>query len=354
MAPRALRRLDRLKPYIPGKPIEQVKRELGLARAYKLASNENPFGPSPKGLAAARRALFRSHRYPEGGGFELRKSLSRLWKLAPDHFIFGNGSDEILLFAVQAYAGNSGAVAFSARSFAVYEIAARLCGSRELRVPSPDFTHDLDALARAGRRAKVLFVCNPNNPSGSWHGPKAIEGFLKKVPSSTLVVLDEAYAEFAGQPLSKSRGWVRRFPNLLITRTFSKLYGLAGLRIGYGLADPGIIRQLEKCRPPFNTSLVAQEAARAALEDSSFVSRTLSHNARELKRFSAFFRERGIYHLESRTNFMLFKSPVEGLADWLLKRGMIIRPLEPGFLRVTVGTKAENTLFLKLLGQRLA
>ncbi len=351
MLPKPLKHLSRLRTYMPGKPIEEVRRELGLKSIAKLASNENPLGPSPRALKRLKKALPRLHRYPEGSAYELRARLAALWKLPEECFTFGNGSNEILIFAAQAYGGP---IAYSERSFAVYEIAAKLFGAREIRVPSPDFSHDLKGLLKASRRAKVLFLCNPNNPTGTWHPPRAIERFLRAVPKSTLVVLDEAYAEFAGQSYAQDRAWLAKFPNLLICRTFSKIYGLAGLRVGYGVASPEICAALEKCRQPFNLNLAAQEAALGALEDGAHVRRTLRLNAKGLKLISATFKRLGIWHLPSKANFIYFREPVPGLYQHLLRQGLIVRPFEPGILRVTLGSMPENRRFLKALERRLA
>ena len=361
MASRALpcpvKHLGAVPIYKPGKPIEEVQRELGLSGVLKLASNENPLGPSPKALAALKRMVHQLHRYPEGGAPLLRAKLAKRFKLSPDHFIFGNGSNEILLFAAQAFVRPGAKVVFSARSFAVYNIAARLVGAQPVAVPSPDHRHDLKALAKAARGAELVYLCNPNNPTGSWHSDKAIEGLLKAIPSSTLVVLDVAYAEYCGHPPSQDAAWVRRFPNLVVTRTFAKAYGLAGLRIGYGLAQPWLIAELERCRQPFNTNAAAQAAAVAALDDQAFVRRSVAVNRAGLKQLQAGFKALRMQALPSRANFIYFTEPrsaaPKGLSwyDWLLEGGVVVRPMEPGFLRVTVGLPAENRRFLQRLKQ---
>lgn len=344
---RPLKRFEALRPYQPGKPIEEVQRELGLRDVIKLASNENPLGPSPKALLALRQAAAHLNRYPEGGAPLLRARLSRHWKLSEDRFVFGNGSNEILIFAAQAYCEAGQGVAYSDRAFAVYEIAAKLVAAKLLVAPSPDFCHDLERLAALSFKAKVLYLCNPNNPTGSWHPAKAIEDFLKKASRQCLIVLDEAYAEFAGQSLAQDKAWLRRFPNLLICRTFSKIYGLAGLRVGYGVASADICAALEKCRQPFNVNLLAQAAAVAALEDKAFVKKTLKNNARGLQQIGAAFERHGIWQMPSKTNFIFFRQPKEGFYDFLLKRGVIVRPIGASYLRVSVGSPAEDLRFLK-------
>jgi len=360
--PRPLGHLASVPTYRPGKPVEEVRRELGLASVHKLASNENPLGPSPKALKALRARLKDLHRYPEGGAPLLRRRLSRQFRLPEDHFIFGNGSNELLIFAAQAFAAPGSRVVFSDRSFAVYTIAARLAGAEPVAVPSPEFTHDLAALARAARGASVVYLCNPNNPTGSWHSPKAIEGLLRALPSRTLVVLDVAYAEYAGQAPALDARWVRSLGNLLVTRTFAKAYGLAGLRLGYGMAQPRLIRELERCRQPFNTNAAAQAAAVAALDDTAFVRRSLAANARGLAQIHKGLAALGLRSLPSRANFIQFAEPkaaAPGGADgagwygWLLRGGVVVRPVEQGWLRVSVGLPAENALFLKRLAKGL-
>jgi histidinol-phosphate aminotransferase len=351
---RALPRFSLLKPYQPGKPIEAVKRELGLKSVIKLASNENPLGPSPKALAAARRALSSVNRYPEGSAYALRAGLSKAWGLPGSRFLFGNGSNEILIFAAQAYCGPGQAIAFSDRSFAVYEIAAHLCGAKIRRVPSPDFTHDLKGLAKAAKGAKLVYLCNPNNPTGSYHPPAAITAFLKSVPKETLVVLDEAYAEFAGLSMAQDKAWLKAHPNLLVCRTFSKIYGLAGLRVGYGVASDALIADLEKCRQPFNLNLPAQAAALAALDDGAFVKRSLKNNAQGMAEITAYFDLESIWYMPSKANFIFFRAPVDGLYEFLLRKGVILRPMGGAYLRVTLGTRSENARFLKALRERMA
>jgi histidinol-phosphate aminotransferase len=357
--PRPLPNLSAIEVYKPGRPIEEVRRELGLTRVVKLASNENPLGPSPKALAATRRELAECHRYPDGSASDLRTALSESWGLPGSRFIFGNGSNEVLILAAQAFCGPGDEVAYSARSFAVYRIATLLARAKPREAASLDFRHDLEALAHWARRARLLFLCNPNNPTGSWHGPKAIEALLKKVPRRCLVVLDEAYAEYAGDGMAKARAWLSRFPNLLICRTFSKAYGLAGWRVGYGVASEAVVQALEKARQPFNVNRLALAAALAALGDGAFLRRSLATNRRGLSVLQSFFRKRGIWHLPSKANFVFFREPQDGPSSgqtWfrhLLGRGVIVRPIEPGYLRVTVGTPAENRLFMKVMEEGL-
>lgn len=357
--PIPLPNLASIETYKPGRPIEEVQRELGISRVIKLASNENPLGPSPRAMAATRRALGASNRYPDGSAGDLRKALARVWGLDASSFIFGNGSNEVLILAAQAYAGPGDRVVYSNRSFAVYKIATLQARAQPLEVPSPDFTHDLKALARGAARAKLAFICNPNNPTGSWHGPAAISKFLDQVPPSCLVVLDEAYAEYAGAGTSQAKAWLRKHPNLLVCRTFSKAYGLAGWRVGYGVASPQVIASLEKVRQPFNVNRLALAAAGAALGDRAFLRKSLDCNRKGMALLGRFFKSRGIWSVPSKANFVFFREPAaapRGAASWfmyLLSKGVIVRPIEPGYLRVTVGTGPEMARFTRVFDQGL-
>lgn len=358
-SPRARASLKDIQVYVPGRSLAEVRRELGLRSVAKLASNENPLGPSPKALRAAARALGDSHRYPEGGAPLLRQALGKRFGLSPQLFIVGAGSNEILVLAALAYAGPSKRVAFSESSFAVYSIAARIAGATPLPVPSPGLSHDLQALARAAKRAAVIFICNPNNPTGSWHDDASVLRFIRQVPARCLIVLDEAYAEYCGRSPKVDAAWVRRFPNLLIARTFSKAYGLAGLRLGYGIAQPALLSALEAARQPFNTSSQAQAAALAALGDQAHVRRSVAHNARERSRLQKGLHGLGLKAWPSKANFILFDQPKQaapggkGWEAYLLGQGLIVRPALPGRLRVSVGLAKENTDFLRALARGL-
>src|SRR5665213_878530 len=329
LRPRALDRLSLVPIYRPGKPIEEVRRELGLVEVVKLASNENPLGPSPKAMRAMAKHIGLMHRYPEGGAPLLRRRLSEMFRLSPGHFIFGNGSNEILLFAAQTFAAPGSKIVFSQRRFAVYSIAAALAGAKAVVVPSPDFEHDLKGFAHSARGASLVYVCNPNNPTGSWHSDRSIEKLLKVLPSRTLMVLDLAYAEYAGHAPGVDARWVRSYDNLLVTRTFAKAYGLAGLRLGYGVAQPWLVQQLERCRQPFNTNGMAQAAALAALDDHAFVKRSIAVNAEGMRQIRGGLAGLGLKALPSRANFVLFSEPAVGAPggvlwyDWLLSGGVV-------------------------------
>jgi histidinol-phosphate aminotransferase len=310
-------------------------------------------------LKAVARALGQGYLYPDGACAELRAKLAALWRLPPDWFVFGNGSNELLVLAAQAYCSARDTVAFSSWSFVVYKTAAILAGARPKEVKDDHFAHDLPALVRASRNAKLIFLCNPNNPTGAWHTPLAVENALKKIPSSCLVVLDEAYAEYCGQTFARDRAWVKRFPNLLICRTFSKIYGMAGFRLGYAVARPEITLVLEKVRQPFNANRLAQAGAVAALDDLTFVRKTQQLNAQSLRELGKYLKSRGAWFLDSGANFLFFKppraTPYKG-GNWfgfLQSQGVIVRPMPQGYLRLTTGTRRENKKFMSAFDKGL-
>lgn len=255
-----------LQPYVPGKPIEELERELGLTDVVKLASNENPLGPSPKALAAVRAALGGVHRYPDGACFRLRDKLSRRLDVAPGQLVFGCGADEILELVAKAFLGPGDECVFAWPSFAMYPIVTRGMGATPVAVPlDAQLVHDLDAIAQAiGAHTRVVIVCNPNNPTGTSVGAEAFERFATALPEDLVLVIDEAYVDFARRPdFPDALAWVRRRPGTLVMRTFSKSVGLAGLRVGYGIADPELAGFLERARHPFNVNLLAEEIGRA-------------------------------------------------------------------------------------------
>ncbi|MBI3315755.1 MAG: aminotransferase class I/II-fold pyridoxal phosphate-dependent enzyme, partial [Candidatus Omnitrophica bacterium] len=246
--------LSRVKNYEPGKPLEELEREYGIRDAVKMASNENALGPSPKALKAATKALFTVHRYPEGGCYVLRQRLAKHLSVSPESLVFGNGSDEILVFAIRAFVGSDDEIVIADPTFLIYEIACQAENGRAVKVPMKNFRYDLDGmLGRITGRTKVIFIANPDNPIGTAIAKGALEAFLKKVPSNVVVVLDEAYYEFAKsqKDYPDSLNFLKTYKNLLVTRTFSKAYGLSGLRVGYGIASPEIVAALNKVREPF-------------------------------------------------------------------------------------------------------
>jgi len=345
-------------PYLPGKPISELAREMGLKEAsiVKLASNENPLGASPKAVAAMRAALDEVARYPDGNGFDLRMALAKMYGIAAERIVLGNGSNDVLEMAAHAFLAPGASAVYSQHAFAVYPLATQAMGAAGIEVPARDFGHDLDAVARAVRDdTRVVFVANPNNPTGTWLAPDVLCAFLRKVPVDVLLVLDEAYYEYLDPDRrGDSLKWLGQFPNLVISRTFSKAYGLAGLRVGFAFAHPQVAELMNRVRQPFNVSNIAQAAATAALADQDFVHTSRALNAQGMLALIAGFKRLGLSWIPSCANFVSFMVPnaVE-VFQCLLREGVIVRPLAgygmPEHLRVTVGTQAENTRFLAAL-----
>jgi histidinol-phosphate aminotransferase len=345
-------------PYLPGKPISELAREMGLQEAsiVKLASNENPLGASPMALAALCAALDEVARYPDGNGFELRIALAKMYGVAAERIVLGNGSNDVLEMAAHAFLAPGASAVYSQHAFAVYPLATQAMGAAGIEVPARDFGHDLDAMARAVRGdTRVVFVANPNNPTGTWLAPDALHAFLRKVPANVLLVLDEAYYEYLDpERCGDSLNWLGQFPNLLISRTFSKAYGLAGLRVGFAFAHPQVADLMNRVRQPFNVSNIAQAAATAALADQDFVHKSRALNAQGMQALTAGFKRLGLSWIPSSANFVSFKVPkAADVFQRLLRQGVIVRPIAsygmPEHLRVTVGTAAENTRFLAAL-----
>ncbi len=354
-----------LVPYNPGKPIEEVERELGLAGSIKLASNENPLGPSPMALAAAREALADVHRYPDDGGYYLRQRLARALDAPPEGLVIGAGSSELIALAARAYLGPGDEAVMATPAFVVYKMAVVAAGGRAVEVPCADMAHDLDAMARAVTpRTRLVFVCNPNNPTGTVVAEPAFGAFVERLPESLLLVIDEAYIEFVDRPevpdgLAYLRRAGRGRPPVLVLRTFSKIHGLAGLRVGYGVTTPEVAADLNRVRPPFNVSRPALAAAEAALADRPHLERT-----REVTREGRAFLTAGLTGLgltvvPSQANFVLVRVPGRGseLYRALLQDGVIVRPVDgyglPDYLRISIGTRAENERCLAALEARL-
>lgn len=346
-----------LEPYQPGKPIEEVEREYGIKDAVKLASNENPLGPSPAALAALRDATAALARYPDGGGTLLKDALARKLKVPPAHITLGNGSNDVLEFAARAFLTPGDCAMFSQHAFAVYPIVTQAVGGRALVVPARDWGHDLAAMrAQLTPAVKLVFLANPNNPTGTWFNRAALEEFLDTVAPTTVVVLDEAYCEYVTQgEYPDGLALLPRYPNLIVTRTFSKIYGLAGLRVGYGVSHPQIADLLNRVRQPFNVNSLAQAAAIAALEDQTHVQRSRALNAQGLKQLEEGVSRLGLSFIPSVANFLSVRVPRPGVEifEALLRRGVIVRPIAgygmPQFIRVTTGTVQENTRFLEAL-----
>jgi histidinol-phosphate aminotransferase len=345
-------------PYQPGKPISELAREFGLPEAdiVKLASNENPLGPSPRALAAAQDALHDMALYPDGAGFALKARLSAKLGVAANQIVLGNGSNDVLDIAAQAFLSPETSSVHSQHAFAVYPIATQTAGAQSIVVPARDYGHDLAAMRAAIRGdTRVVWIANPNNPTGTFLPWAEIEAFLEAVPQQVLVVLDEAYGEYL-PPAERcdTAAWLARFPNLLITRTFSKAYGLAGLRVGYGLGHPDVIDLLNRVRHPFNVNLPGLAAAEAALDDVEFLARSYALNAAGMAQLLAGLAELGIDTVPSKGNFLLAKvGDAARINAELLKRGVIVRPVAtyglPEFLRVSVGLAGPNARFLEAL-----
>lgn len=351
--------IEGLLPYIPGKPVDELKRELGLTRAVKLASNENPLGPSPLAVEAMREALAELHFYPDGGAFYLKQRLAEHLGVQPSEVLVANGSNEALELIVRTFRWPGCRAVVSAHSFIVYKMASIAANVIVDEVPmTPDLRFDLEAMAeRIGDETRFIFLANPNNPTGTWFDRASLVRLLERVPPDVLVVLDEAYFEFVEAPqYPDGVALWREYPNLIVLRTFSKCYGLAGLRIGYGVLSSALNRYIDRVRAPFNTNLLAQRAAVAALGDDDFLARSIAHNRRTLVQLTDGMRRLGLHPVESVTNFVLVElpRPAQEIFEALLERGVIVRPMGgyglPYHIRVSVGLEEEIGEFLSALG----
>jgi histidinol-phosphate aminotransferase len=352
--------IEALRPYEAGKPLEELARELGVTDAVKLASNENPLGPSPAAIAAAKDALSGVHRYPDAGTFRLRERLARQLGVKMDELVLGNGSNELLDLLVRTFTTSEDHVVFGDPSFVVYQLAAMAHGVPFTAVPLVNDVHDLDAMARAVKpNTKLLFVANPNNPTGTYVPRAAMERLLRDVPKDVIIAVDEAYIEYADAPdfpdCLALRGLRER---LVVLRTFSKIYGLAALRVGYAVAPPMLIDYMNRVRAPFNVSAPAQAAALAAIDDVEHVAKSRSTNRVERERLSAALATLGFKVTPSQANFVYVdvRRPARALYDALLRKGVIVRSFGalPTSLRITVGTPAENERCLVALREVLA
>ena len=350
-------------PYQPGKPISELAREIGLAEKdiVKLASNENPRGFGPRTRAAIERSLGDIARYPDGNGFELKAALSRRYGVDAAQIVLGNGSNDVLELVALAFLGPGRAAVLSQHAFAVYPLATQARGARAIVVPAKNYGHDLEAMARAvDEETCVVWVANPNNPTGTLAAPEALEAFVRRIPERVIVVIDEAYNEYMPADLrSDTVKWLKRHPNLVLTRTFSKAYGLAGLRVGYALAHPSVSDVMNRVRQPFNVNSVALAAATAALEDMEFVAKSFAENLQGLRQLREGAQQLGLEFIPSCANFLTIRvGKAQEIYKRLLKRGVIVRPVGgdyqlPEHLRVTVGTAAENDKFLSALAASL-
>ena len=355
-----------LAPYEPGKPIEALAREYGLdpAGIVKLASNENPRGPSPRALEAARAALASVHRYPDGAATELREQLAARHGVGTDAITVGNGSNDVLDMVARVFLGPGANAVFSRHAFAVYPIATRAAGATAHVAPArpaddaeAPYGHDLEAMTAAVDEAtRLVFVANPNNPTGTWIGTEALQAFLERLPEHVIAVVDEAYFECAEGPgYPDATQWLARFPNLVVTRTFSKVHGLAGLRCGYAVSSPAIADLLNRVRHPFNVNTAALTAATAALADDAFLAESVAGNRDGRDRLFAGFRELGLAPIPSAANFVAVDVGREAapVYEALLREGVIVRPVGgyelPRHLRISVGTAPENERLLESL-----
>jgi histidinol-phosphate aminotransferase len=356
-----------LHPYQPGKPIEELERELGIANIIKLASNENPLGPSPAALTAVTDAAKDVWLYPDGNGFRLKQKLAQLHGVDLAAITLGNGSSDLLEFVVRVLVNPGDEVLYSQHAFAIYPIVTRAAGGVPVETPAKDWGYDLDALLAAiTDKTRVIFIANPNNPTGTYVRGGALEAFLQAVPAQVVVVVDEAYFDYASHPATgavdypDTSQWLGRYPNLMVTRTFSKSYGLAGLRVGYGVCHPQLADLMNRVRPPFNVNSLALAGAEAALGDTAHLARSVAMNAEGLRQLEAGFEAMGLDYIPSVGNFISVDVRREAapLFAALLHEGVIVRPVAnygmPHHLRVTVGRPEENSRFLAALAKVLA
>ncbi len=354
--------VQQLIPYKAGKPIEELERELGLTQVIKLASNENPLGPGKKALAAIQATLPTLALYPDGSGFTLKQALARKYALDASQITLGNGSNEILELVARAFLTPDLEVVFSQHAFAVYPIVTQAVGATAVVVPALNYGHDLDAMLQSvTEKTRLVFIANPNNPTGTLLSQTSLECFISALPDTCVCVLDEAYFEFVSSVESiNSIDWLKKFPNLLITRTFSKAYGLAGLRIGYGLSSPHLADILNRVRQPFNNNTLALAAAEAALADDKHLQQTLTVNTLGMQQLTNGFKNLSLEWTPSAGNFILvdLKQAGHPIYEALLRKGVIVRPVGnyelPNHLRISIGTTVENQIFLEALSDTLA
>ena len=353
-----LEHLQTLPTYQPGRPIEEVARELNIPfeDVIKLASNENPLGPSPKAIEAMQNAIPSAHLYPDGNVFYLKNKMAKHLDVSTQSLVFGNGSNELIEWIGQVLLCERSNIVVSQYCFAIYPIIAAMCGAQTKTVPAKKFGHDLEAMAEAvDENTRVVFVANPNNPTGTLAEKDAVLEFLERIPDHVLIVMDEAYFEFLPDPIDlipMIRSGEK--PNLLLMRTFSKIYGLSGLRIGYGVGAPELIQAMEKVRQPFNVNAIAQAGALAALDDQEHVNRTRTNNAEGVDNFQTVFKQMRLDFVPSHANFVLVKvGNGKQVFEFLQNKGIITRPMAgyllPEWLRISVGSPEENQRCIELL-----
>lgn len=361
--------VQQLTPYQPGKPVEELERELGIAGSIKLASNENPLGPSPLAVEAITKLLPSINYYPDGAGFALSNKLAQLHQVEPSGITLGNGSNDILELVTRAFLTAQHSAVFSEYSFAVYPIVVQAVGAKANVArafpenhQSMPLGHDPDAMLTAmNETTRIIFIANPNNPTGTWLTPDVLEQLFSRIPENVIIVLDLAYTEYMDDDIkSPVKKWLQQFPNLVITQTFSKVYALAGLRIGYSISSPEIADILNRVRQPFNTNSLAQAAALASLDDAGHVMNSVAMNNAGKKFLQASFADMQLDYLPTMGNFISVNVRQDGPALYqkLLQRGVIVRPVAnyamPEYLRVTIGTEQQNQRFVEALKQSLA
>lgn len=353
--------VQKLSPYQTGKPIDELKRELGLDDIIKLASNENPLGCSPLAMQAIQAEMSQIGRYPDGNGFNLKHAIQQKFGFDINRMTLGNGSNDILELVARAFIAQGQTAVYSQHAFAVYPLAVQAVGGVGIEVPAQNFAHDLEAMAAAiTANTKVVFIANPNNPTGTWFSRRVFESFMAQVPESVLVVLDEAYVEYATDShFMNGFDYVDKYPNLLVSRTFSKAYGLASLRVGYAIASPDVTNILNRVRQPFNVNSFALAAAAASLQDDEFVAQSRALNSAGMIQLEAGLSALGLSYIPSKANFIAFDTgrPCLPLFNALLQQGVIVRPVAnygmPSYLRVSIGLESENARFLAALKQVL-
>ncbi len=354
--------IKKLVPYVPGKPIEELERELGIKDSIKIASNENPLGPSPKALEAIRNCLDNLNRYPDGNATTFKDKLSKKLGVNPDMIIPGNGSNEVLELLAATFMKPGDHAVVSEHAFVVYDLAVDSRGFEKTVVPAgPNFGHDLRAMAKAVQdNTRIIFIANPNNPTGTYSTKQEMDELLETIPDDVIVVVDEAYFEFVEKDdFPDAVELVKSGANVVACRTFSKLYGLAGLRMGYGIMSPEMADYMNRVRQPFNTNMPAQAAAEASLDDTEFLNKVLEINRKGMAYIEKELKRLGIEFIPSVGNFLIFKSPKDAdeLYQELLRKGVIVRPMKgyklPEYLRVTVGLEDENQRFIQAIEELL-
>lgn len=351
-----------LSPYQAGKPIEELERELGITNIVKLASNENPFGFPESAKQAIIAQLDDLTRYPDANGFNLKMAVSKKFGVEPNQVTLGNGSNDLIELFAHTFASEKDEIIYSQYAFIVYPLITKAINATAREIPAKNWGHDLDAfLAAINEKTKLIYIANPNNPTGNFLTEAEVDSFLAQVPSHIIVVLDEAYTEFTAEDERlDSFGLMKKYPNLIVSRSLSKAYGLAGLRIGYAVSNPEISDLLNRVRQPFNCNSLALASAVAVMNDDAFVAKVAENNCNEMKRYEAFCQENNLEYIPSKGNFITidFKRPAAPIYDALLREGVIVRPIAgygmPNHLRISIGLPEENDRFFKALLKVLA